>query len=182
MVMHLPGRPPKIEAKVAALNEANSALLREFPQIASLSIQAKGDYVQYCTQNSVAVNDKLLDLGINAYQAITKRPVDEWGDVFDFLDRHMGSPNYVEVTIIGYADGGAYIYIDPRNTSHGSYSPDLTMINGVAHYPEGGNNSAVVMIAHTHRYSSNPSEYDQPGSYPPGVVGAIYYDGAYYQF
>lgn len=182
MVMHLPGIPPKIETKVAALNEANSALLREFPQIASLSVQTKGDYVQYCTQNSVAVNDKLLDLGINAYQAITKRPVDEWGDVMDFLDNHMGSPNYVEAIIIGYADGGCSIYIDSRNTANGSYSPDWTMINGVAHYPEGGNNSPVVMVAHTHRNNAELSDYDKQANYPPGVVGAIYYDGAYYKF
>lgn len=182
MVMHLPGIPPKIEAKVAALNEANSALLSEFPQIASFSSQTKGDYLQYCTQNSVAVNNRLLDLGINAYQVTTKRFIDEWGDVMDFLDDHMGSPNYVEVTIIGYADGGSYIYIDPRNTAKGSYSPDLTMINGVAHYPEGGNNSAVVMIAHTHRNSPDASDFDKQAVYPPGVVGAIYYDGAYYKF
>lgn len=182
MVMHLSGRPPKIEAKVAALNEANAALLGEFPQIASLSIQAKGDYVQYCTQNSIAVNDKLLDLGINAYQAITKRPVDEWGNVMDFLDNHMGSPNYVEAVIIGYADGGSYIFIDSRNTPNRAYYPMFTRgADGLGYYPQGGNNSAVVMVAHTHRYSSNPSKDDTAVRYSE-FAEAIYYNGSFYRY
>lgn len=56
------------------------------------------------------------------------------------------------------------------------------MTNGVAYYPEGGNNSAVVMVAHTHRNSPDASDYDKQANYPPGVVGAIYYDGAYYKY
>lgn len=182
MVMHLPGIPPKIEAKVAALNEANSALLSEFPQIASFSSQTKGDYLQYCTQNSVAVNNRLLDLGINAYQVTTKRFIDEWGDVMDFLDGHMGSHNYVEVVIIGYADGGSYIYTDSRNTSSRAYYPMFTRrSDGRGYYPEGGDNSAVVMVAHTHRYSSTPSSDDTRVRHSE-FAEAIYYDGAFYRY
>ncbi len=182
MVMRLPGTPPEIGTKIEAWNETNRALLRKFPEITSLSAQAKGNYMEYCVQHSVAVSARLLDMGIDACLPRTKRMVNEWGEVFDFIDTHMGRPDYVEAMIIGYADGGSCIYIDPRNTANGSYSPDWTMINGVAHYPEGGNNSAVVMVAHTHRYSPDASDADKAAVYPPGVVGAIYYDGAFYKF
>ncbi len=182
MVMHLPGFPPRIEDKVAAFNDEKSILLKKFPQITSFPLSLRGDYVQYCTQNSVTVNDKLFDLGINVYQLRTKARIDEWMGIFNFLDGHMGSDDYVEVVIIGYADGGCFIYKHGSNTSTRARYPMFSRgSDGMAYYPEGGNNSAVIMVAHTHRDSSTASPQDKEVRYTE-FAEAIYYNGSFYRY
>lgn len=188
MVMHLPGTPPKLEDKIKAFNEKKSTLIKKFPQIASSTPKKRRNYVQHCIQSSENVNDKLLDLGINVYQLKTKSGIEDWFETIGFLDRWMGRDDYVEVVIIGYADGSSYVYKDPRNDAYNAYYPPSGLMqhaypNGTYkyYYHAGGSTSEIVMIAHTHRSGPDPT----PGDYVrmlPGVVEAIYYDGGYYKY
>lgn len=88
--------------------------------------------------------------------------------------------------IFHYSDGTWATYQDPRNghDSLGYYScfpTSITISNGYWYYKEGGSNSPIVSVGHTHVYGSSPNAPDY-FYVPPGVTRFIYYQAGMYYY
>jgi hypothetical protein len=111
----------------------------------------------------------------------------------------MNNANYVEVYIIGYADGTYEVVQMPGATQYNggelniqySQTPDG---DSIMYYPSGSKeySSNVISMGHTHRQSHVPTEsyFDADSVYhqadmfyvPPGVSRYIYYQQDIYPY
>lgn len=117
-------------------------------------------------------------MGINVFQPSTKQMKPEsFEDNMLFLNNWVSSPGYVEAMMVVYRDGSSAIYIDQRNTNRQSHIT-LERTNGLYYYRDGGSNSPILFLAHTHQSGPNPSSEDliEMRKYP-GLMGAVYYNG-----
>ena len=110
-----------IEDKIRNLKEKEDTLFRRYPQFTALTKNTKKDYVRNCIKNSLNVNKKLLELGININQPMTKGGTSEafgnMEDLTNYLTEEMSSSTYREIVIIVYKDGRIVTYQDDANTS-----------------------------------------------------------------
>ena len=175
-----------IREKVQRFNDKKKLLFAKHPQFASLTENARNNYFRVCLRNSLNVNKKLLELGININHPLTKGGVSEnygsMDDVLKYLANWMEKSNYVEIVVIKYADGTIATYVDDRNTATEFHLPLETKNNdGKRYFPAGGSNSPVTYIAHTHKSGSEPQGKDE-STIRAGITSAIYYDGAFHEF
>lgn len=175
-----------IEKKAMNFETKKNALFVKHPQFASMSPAIQYDYFQVCLRNSLNVNKKLLELGININHPLTKGGVSEnygsMDDVLKYLANWMEKSDYVEIVVIKYADGTIATYVDDRNTATEFHLPLETKNNdGKRYFPAGGSNSPVTYIAHTHKSGSEPQGKDE-STIRAGITSAIYYDGAFHEF
>ncbi|MDR2423392.1 MAG: hypothetical protein LBD59_01540 [Prevotellaceae bacterium] len=177
-----------IEEKAEILNEKKQALLERYPQFVSLTLTAKHNYLQQCVKKSLHLNNKLIEMNIRINKPrIKSYTIENYGSVNDvlvYLASYMNSANYVEIFIIVFEDGSVKTYSDSRNTSNNCYSPGFTYSNG-KWYLAGHilNHSPVAWVAHTHRYSTTPSDKDKNfKNQHSGLIVKIYYSGNFYQY
>jgi hypothetical protein len=175
-----------IEEKLQIFNEKKEALLEEYPQFASFTLDKSKTYFQQSIQNSLNVSSKLLELGINFYQPLLKggtyETYNSQPSLLSFLSSWVNSPDYVEVFIIAYTNGSLATWIDSENTTHSSGISIYTKYN--KHFTDvGGNSSAIVWVAHTHRTSSSAGAADIAfkNKYPH-MGHRIYYNGYFHSY
>lgn len=163
LVMHLPVQCRGFEVKLKAFNEKKYKLLQKFPQLSSFASNRRMKIIGTCIQNSVPVSTTLLNMGIDICIS-TKRPgMETFDDSMLFLSEWVGNnPHYVEAVIIVYRDGSSCIYIDPTNTYKSSTYPPLQHVNGtdLFYYRDGGSDSPILFIGHTHLSGGEPSAKD----------------------
>ena len=102
------------------------------------------------------------------------------------------NPNYVEIAIYFYANGSFAIHKHPEATANKTSFTVQIGSDGNWYYTTTGNTSMVTGIAHTHRYSSNPTQpgYDKDGVWqlndmfvtPSTVTRYIYYNGSFHSY
>ncbi len=179
LVMHLPtDQAFSFETKLKKLNVTKGVLQSRFPELSAFSLLRSEKIITSCIENSVTVSSTLLNLGFDI-SLPTKRPGGPEGfeDGMLFLENWVRNPNYVEAMMVVYRDGSSAIYVDPRNTSTQSHIT-LERTNGLYYYREGGSDSPILFLAHTHQSGPRPSAEDliEMKKYP-GLIGAVYYDG-----
>ena len=123
-VMHLPVQSLIFEAKLNEFNDKKNILQRKYRRLTSYSQEKCEDMIQYCLENSVTVNTKLLDMGINIFQPITKFMDDpeelNEAALLDSMGRYTASPTNVEAMFFGHDNGLFDIHIDSSNTRYGA--------------------------------------------------------------
>ena len=184
LVMHVPVQSLVFDAKLRALNTSRSVLQSRYPELASFVSARRQDIIESCISNSVVVNTKLLDMGINIFQPMTRRIRPElFDDSMLFLNEWTtNNHHYVEAVIVVYRDGSSSIYIDPRNTYKESHYPGIRPgSDGLFYYPEGGSNSAILFVGHTHLSDGDPSATDRATAVD-GLREAVYYNGNFYAY
>jgi hypothetical protein len=169
----------RIEEKIQIMNEKKEALFCKFPYITFMDLNKVKGYVNYSINNSIKVNDKLLEFGIKMHIPLLKpNGISEYFNNFlefaDYLAAWVTNPNYVEAYIIAYEDGTKEIYVDDRNDATNSYLP-FSYNNG----NPTRNGKAISYIAHTHLSGHTPGSLDLVGAklYPLLKQG-IYYNGS----
>ena len=174
-VIHFPAsiRELRIEEKILVMNEKKEALLRKYPQITTSAIR----YVDYSINNSLTINNKFLEFGINIHSPLVKSGNSEFfsnfGAFADYLVTWMSNPNYTEVYIIAYQDGTKEIFQDSRNDYSNSYL-SFTYNNGEA--TRGG--KVISYVAHTHQNGNIPSTQDNSmATKYPQLKQGIYFNG-----
>ena len=183
-----------IEDKIRNLKEKEDILFRRYPQFTALTKNTKKDYVRNCIKNSLNVNKKLLELGININQPMTKGGTSEafgnMEDLTNYLTEEMSSSTYREIVIIVYKDGRIVTYQDDANT-YTYYQVKLKKVtntitgNSKYYYPETSQNDSdeIAYMAHTQKSGFDPTDLDmeQAGKWD-GLDMRIYHDGAFRQF
>jgi hypothetical protein len=152
-----------IEEKEKIFNEKKKALLEKYPQIVSFSSKTRLNYFQKCIRNSSNINSKILELGIPINQPRLKEYIYETFDNNDYiayLDSQISNSNYVEIVLIVFEDGTVMTFIDSTNTSTKCTYPTLSKKTNGKWYTSLRDSSAILYIAHTHRYSNLPSPED----------------------
>lgn len=181
-VMRLPVQSLNFETKLRQFNGRKGALQKRYPQVVSMPLETCSHIIRSCVQRSETVSAKLLDMGINVFQPMTKIRPEGFEDGMDFLDGWMGTPNYVEAMMVVYRDGSSAIYVDPSNTYNQSHI-SLEHRGGLYYYPQGGSSSPILFLAHTHQSGPNPSPEDYASAgQTPGLMEAIYYNGNLYGY
>lgn len=123
-------------------------------------------------------------MGINLFQPTTKVRPESFDDSMLFLSEWTTTNHhYVEAVIVVYRDGSSCIYIDPSNTYKSSTYPPLKHVNGtdLFYYPEGGSNSPILFIGHTHLSDREASPKDRETAID-GLREAVYYNGNFYPY
>jgi hypothetical protein len=173
-----------IEEKTKIFNEKKKLLLDKCPQIVLLTSDIRMDYFQQCIQNSININKKALELGININRVRLKGfslELHNDNDYCTYLDAQLSNnnSNYVEIVLNLFEDGTSMTYIDSRNSPSGCYFPALyRKASNNKWYVMIHDNSPISYIAHTHRYSSNPSPEDIASKVDyPGLEHRIYTSG-----
>ncbi|MDE5945659.1 MAG: hypothetical protein K2G93_08795 [Rikenella sp.] len=186
-VMHLPIQSLIFEEQLNRFNDKKDILQRKYHRIVSSSQEQCERMIRLCLKNSVEVNTKLLDLGINLNQPQTKSRhpeldlLDEPG-VLDSLSRWVTNPHYVEAWYVKYNNDQFNIYIDSTNTTNRAWIPELERRNGEFYWPGGGQPDVPIeFIGHTHRYSPTPSAQDT-ASYINGLNHTIFFNGSFHQY
>ena len=187
-VRHLPAGSVsfRIEEKLHAFFEKRDALGKKFPHFSSFREEIGKKYFQDCIQSSVNLKSKLMELGYKPSSPLLKNGseqydvMENWVFLQSYLYSWLNSPGYQEVVLIFYADGTVYVYhspnayYDPKTNTYYTSAPPMTQSsNGNYYYTSGGSSTPVVGIAHTHKYSSNPSPGDGA---VPGIPNSIYYN------
>jgi hypothetical protein len=170
-----------IEEKARVFNEKKRLVLEKCPEIASFSSKTMNNYFQESIQNSVNINNKMLELGISADKPRLKKGTvenfDNSDDYCAYLAEYVNSANYVETFLVVFEDGSAITYTDNRNTSSTCYDPGFSQ-SGDQWYVNGYPNKPVSYVAHTHVNSDTPSPADITfRDDHPGLNTAIYYSG-----
>jgi hypothetical protein len=177
-----------IEEKSEIFNEKKKLLLDKCPQIISLASTIRRNYFQQHIQNSSAINEKVLELGI----VINQPRLKDWSyenhtndSYCDYLDTHLKSSEYVEIVLIVYEDGTTITYMDSRNTSTECWYPVLyKKVSTGKWYTMSPlpTNSPISYIAHTHSNNdTNASSTDIANSaLYPGLTEYIYTSGCNY--
>jgi len=115
---------------ISIFNYNDFYIFAKHPQFASLTENARNNYFRVCLRNSLNVNKKLLELGININHPLTKGGVSEnygsMDDVLKYLANWMEKSDYVEIVVIKYADGT--IATDVYDMKYG-YGISLTFRN-----------------------------------------------------
>ena len=177
-VVHLPVtfiEDIKFSEKERSLYEKKEAFLKKIPQFSSFSEDLGKRYFQQCVQYSVKVKTEFLKLGIN-----TVRPKLKSGNEinidenFSYLMWQMynwtNNPNYVEVYLVGYADGTYEVVQMPGASPSIGGDPFLYNIvnNTTMYYPPYPYGKIVTSIGHTHIKTSEPTK-------------SYWYQGVFYQ-
>lgn len=185
MSIQLPIQSLVFEAKLNALNNQKRELHRKFPQLVSFTSERRESIIESCIANSVIVSTKLLDMGINIFQPMTKRMIEPWMDSEDY--RFLGNwiaysgDRYVEVMMIVFADGHTTTYGSPNNTPINAELP--TYYRGGNRYFLHDDSSPIRVLIHTHSdrmgVSPDPSALDMGGKFKDvdNVTYGIYYKG-----
>ena len=183
LVMHMPVQSLVFDAKLRALNTSRSVLQSRYPELASFVSERRQDIIESCISNSVVVNTKLLDMGINIFQPMTRRIRPElFDDSMLFLNEWTtNNHHYVEAVIVVYRDGSSSIYIDPSNTYNQSTYPGITQEGDLFYYRGGGSNSPILFVGHTHLSDGEPSAKDRSTAVD-GLREAVYYNGNFYAY
>lgn len=185
-VMQLPIQSLIFEERLNQFNDKKNILQRKYRRIVSCSQEQCEQMIRLCLKNSVEVNTKLLNLGINIFQPTTKimggpEIFDEL-QVIDSLQRWINNPNYVEAATLMFADSTNIIIIDSRNGPSNCIYPNLFEANdGRTYYPPSGFSNPVIRIGHTHKFSANPSEKDKMIHYQ-GVERSIFFNGTFHNY
>lgn len=108
----------------------------------------------------------------------TKGLPEPFEDSMEFLGGWTAGSHYVEAHLVVYCDGTSAIVIDPNNTPTSSNITVTRRSDGRYYYPQGGSNSPILVLAHTHQSGPYPSEQDKANCLKtPGLMRAIYHDG-----
>ena len=175
-----------IEEKSRIFKEKKEALLTKHPLFSSLSESTKYDYFRICIQNSIKVNNRLLELGIDINQPTTKASYTEGFEnkysVLGYLAEWMQNSNYTEVIIIVFEDGSATIIHDDEN-----FTPTQATIPSLGYDGKGNfyyDNKKIDFVGHTHTSGPEPNgkDLENPDGQYTGLDQAIYYDGAFHHF
>jgi hypothetical protein len=174
-----------IEEKTSELNEKKRSLLAKFSQLSSSPIDIKRKYFEQSITNSVRISKKIIESGMNIHQPRLKGGAYEsFSNSYDYcnyLSSYVAGSNYVEAVIIVFTDGTAIVYIDTQNTSAISYYPAGFLGYSNGNWYCSANSSPIAFIAHTHRYSGDPSIDDYDTDYP-GLMQAVYYSGDFHYY
>ncbi|MDR2037532.1 MAG: hypothetical protein LBQ60_06375 [Bacteroidales bacterium] len=194
-VIHLPAAlvgSVDIEEKIGVFNEKKEILQNKFPQIADFSLKLRKNYIRQSIQSSLNVKNKLLDLGISLSRPLLKSgTVENWTGqedmvfLYSYLSSWVSSPDYVELYIIAYEDGSFSTWIDDRNTTNKTHITVSENPNtGKYYFSEGGINSPISWVAHTHRDKPCASKEDKEEGITAqtGLPGYIYYQGGFYDY
>lgn len=183
LVMRVPIPHQNFIEKLKALNMNRSALQSRFPELAGFALERKNSIIESCIAYSITVATKLLDMGINVMLPATKRLPESFEDSMEFLGGWTAGSHYVEAVIVVYRDGSSCIYIDPSNTYKSSTYPPLKHANGtdLFYYPEGGSNSPILFIGHTHLSDGEASPKDRETAID-GLREAVYYNDNFYPY
>ena len=151
-VMHLPFQTLDFDTKLRTLNERKQVLQSRFPELASFASERREGIIESCIAKSVVVSTKLLDMGINVFQPMTKRMIEPWMDSEDFRflinwSAYSGD-RYVEAMMIVFADGRTTTYIGPGNTPISASLPYVKS-NGNAYFAN-DRTSPIRALIHTH--------------------------------
>lgn len=194
-VVHLPTPSIgsiSIEEKIENLNEKKEALLKKFPQFASLREGISKEYFRQSIENSQKIRRELLEMGFKTSTPLLRSGGYEeynntnWANTFylnNYLESLINSPYYVEVIILKFEDGYYTTVIGPRNDANNSYinlTPRRDSTGTIIGWQYNGRN--IVEFGHTHEaggYGPNPSFYD--GALP-GVKNFIWYRGTLYYY
>jgi hypothetical protein len=181
MVVNIP-TSVSIEEKAEILNMKKQVLIETHPQFISMELTLKQKYLQSSIKQSLNVNSKLLEIGINynlpKLKAGTVESFDNSEEYCSYLASWVTGSNYVETFLVVFTDGSAITFTDNRNTSSTCYSPGFSQSNNGQWSVNGYPNRTVAYVAHTHIYSDNPSGSDLSfRDNHPGLTVAIYYSG-----
>ena len=193
-VVHLPTPSIgsiSIEEKFENLNEKKEALLKKFPQFASLREGLSKEYFRQSIEYSQKVSRELLEMGFKTSSPLLRSGGCEynntnWPNTFyltNYLDSWINSPYYVEVMILRFEDGYYTTVIGPRNDANNSdinLTPRRDSTGTIIGWQYNGRN--IVEFGHTHEaggYGPNPSPHD--GALP-GVKNFIWYRGTLYYY
>lgn len=194
-VVHLPTPSIgsiSIEEKIENLNVKKEALLKKFPQFASLREGISKEYFRQSIENSQKIRRELLEMGFKTSTPLLRSGGYEeynntnWANTFylnNYLESLINSPYYVEVIILKFEDGYYTTVIGPRNDANNSYinlTPRRDSTGTIIGWQYNGRN--IVEFGHTHEaggYAPNPSPHD--GALP-GVKNFIWYRGTLYYY
>ena len=192
-VAHLPitfVEATQFDEKERSFYEKKDAFRKKFPHFSSFSEDIGKKYFQQCVKKSVKVNSVFLKLGID-----TTLPKLKSGSEYDEnlsylmwqLYNWVNSPYYVEIYILGYADGSYGTVQIPGATSTYAREIEFDIIGGSWYY----NGQQVISVGHTHNNHPTPTKEtkDENGNIvsdyfntPPGVSRFIYYGGSFYYY
>lgn len=113
-VIKLPVSLEDIQAKSDKFNACKTALQKKYPQVITMSAEQCYSIVEACMKDSETIGDKLLALGINVFMTTTKVISDDQKLSFDqqFLAKHLGNHNHVEVVLMQLEDGHREVYLN----------------------------------------------------------------------
>lgn len=164
LVINLPTKI-SIEIKAKNFNTKKKALLEKHPELKSLKSVKRLDHIKETVDNSLRIAKSIMEFEFSN-QPRLRSDVAEVGnyeseaDAFSFLDQQLASPNYVEVVLIVFTDGTAMTYIKDDFTAESCYYPRLKKVNGEWYLYSSQFPKPIQYIAHTHQYSTDPSQED----------------------
>lgn len=182
-----------IEAAYQNFLEKRQMLSQKHPDFMALSQYEKAAYFKTCIKNSVDVNQRLLDMGVDVNLPKTKGGTTEYfGDMdglTDYLNIQMSSSDYKEIAIVVYKNGNITTYIDDSNTAN-AYSIDLSYTTSASgqrtyYYPVYHHNpdNEVAYLAHTQQSGHTPSKLDmEQAAKWTGLTMKIYSNGTFRKF
>lgn len=177
MSLQLPIQSLVFEAKLNTLNNQKRELHRKFPQLVSFTSERRESIIESCLTNSVVVNTKLLNMGINVMLPSTKGYYPEpWLEGMEFLGGWTAGSNYVEAHAIFFMDGNCVITVDPRNTRDSSHITVHRKTDGQWYHES--SDSPIYILGHTHQTGWIPSQQDMDNCRKtPGLRRGIYFNG-----
>jgi hypothetical protein len=184
MVLQIP-TSISIEDDAKAFNNKKKSLLEKYPDFSSKSISSINTCFQQSISKSSKIKKRMTALKPSLNQPRFKSHTSEYyynnDDLFTFLDTYLTTSTYTEVVIIVLKNGTSIVYSDSEYTSSTCGYPPLLKYQG-EWYLLRNQTSPIKFIAHTHRYTSTPTDpddYDYENLYP-GLNQAIYTSGGNY--
>ena len=173
-----------IENKSKVFNQKKKALLEKYPELKKLRSEKRQDVIKERTDNSLKITKALMELEyINDQPRVRSNPSEFFFTTFSdeegayaYLDQQIASSSYVEIVLIVFEDGQVMTYTTSDNDATTSFYPPLTQLTDEKWYSIFNSTSPVSYIAHTHRYSSEPSQEDIDNRYD-GLDERIYTSG-----
>jgi hypothetical protein len=194
----------EIENNAQKLNETRDALLDKYPEFTSFREDVGTAHISRAIHRSPNAKSRYLALRGASSQPRLKSGNEQNGTGHHFMDNcylesflygwaTTNNPAYRELWIIGYEDGTWATLLYPNATSGtvGKWLPFMTpdRYSGGTwdghsqwHYPEGGSDSRIVKVGHTHVLSPNHTPGFDDFDVPNGVERFIYFNGELRQY
>ena len=186
MVLDIP-TSISIEYKAREFNNKKKSLLQKYPDFSTMNVSSINTCIQKSISQSSIIRKRMTALKpslnqprfkTNAYENYSNNK-----DLFTFLDAYLTTSTYAEVVIIVLKNGTSIVYSDSEFDSTTCRYPPLVKYQG-EWYLLRNQLSPIKFIAHTHRFTSTPTDpddYDYENQYP-GLKQAIYTSGGNYNF
>lgn len=169
--------------KILQLNKKKDLLYAQYPQFAFLTIDAKNEYFQECIRNSVPVNSRLLELGIDPNQPMTKSSSNELlistgriDSIMEFLSNWTNN-SFNEVTVVVFSDGSAMYYSTSADSPTGCKTPEMQKVDGKYYYQ----GKQVKELIHSQPDTWDPSQ-DDIDAKEDGLLYSTYYNGMFQRY